>query len=426
MRWLPATTFARLALLIAAVVLALMVIMALAVRAFGIGPSGGIYADLVVGNVRLAQTTNDAALPANLTRAAQPPAHGREARLPAQLLIRRRVHAAFGAGSQVRFANDREARVWIRPEGATHWTGVRVPAFVFQTVSYGLLILAFAALAVLLAAWWFARHLSRPLEQLAVGGKALAAGEEWTLSDDDSAPREVRVVQSALAQASMELRRSVRERELLLAGVSHDLRTPLARLRLAIELQGGLPSAEREPMVKDVEEMDAIIGQFLDYVRDGRDEAEETVDLVALVRDVLAASARDGFAWTLLPVPERLPLRCRAMALHRAVRNLVRNAEIHGAPPRALGLEVSPASAADGGHVAILIRDTGPGLPAAVLAQVGRPFVRATPARGGAAGSGLGLSLVERVARTHRGELIVSSPAEGGFEARLQLPLAPL
>jgi two-component system osmolarity sensor histidine kinase EnvZ len=426
MTLVPATTFGRLALMIAAVVLSLLLIMGLALRAFGIGPSGEIYADLVVGNVRLAQATRTSALPNNLMRAAQAPVNSRPALLPAQLLILRRVREAFGADSGVRFSNERIARVWIRPSNADYWIGVRVPAFFSQTVSYGLSILAFAALVVLAAAAWFARHLTKPLVRLADQAKTLASDDEWPALEDDKAPREIRILQSAMAQAANSVRNSVRERELLLAGVSHDLRTPLARLRLAIEMQHGVPESEREPMVGDIEEMDAIVGQFLDYVRDGRDEAEESIDLVALLQDLIAEAARDGYDWVFESAADHLPVLARNLALRRAVRNLMRNAQLHGAPPLALGLELNRAGAALAPHVAILVRDQGPGLPASLLPQIGQPFVRSSPSRSGVPGSGLGLSLVQRVARTHGGQLLISTPVHGGLEARLILPLSPL
>jgi two-component system osmolarity sensor histidine kinase EnvZ len=194
-------------------------------------------------------------------------------------------------------------------------------------------------------------------------------------------------------------------------------------LRLALELQPGLARGEREAMVADVEEMDAIVGQFLDFVRDGRDEPEETVELGAMLRELAEAAARDGCEWS-LSVPEDISIRGRAMALRRALRNLMRNAQIHGAAPRRLFVQGIPAGEGAPARVAICVRDQGPGLPASVLERIGQPFVRSTPSRAGAPGSGLGLSLVQRVARMHGGELGVSTLADGGFEARLTLPLA--
>jgi two-component system, OmpR family, osmolarity sensor histidine kinase EnvZ len=423
MRLWPQTTFGRLGLLIAAVALALMLLMSLALRSFGLGPSGAIYADLVVGNVLLAQGGPESELPANVVRSQVAPTRSHEALLPAQNLILHRARDAFGAQVQVRFVEGADSRVWVRSEQGGDWIGVRVPAFFAQSVGIGLWLLGFAALAVLLAAWWFARHLTRPLVRLAASTRTLAEGGEWSQADDPSAPREVRALQSALASASAELRQSVRERELLLAGVSHDLRTPLARLRLALELQGGLPDTERELMVGDVTEMDAIIGQFLDYVRDGRDESAESVNLSALLHDLVQAAAREGQDWQ-LQAPAECVAPVRALALRRALSNLMRNAQLHGAAPFRLELLVESDPA--GRRVHIHVHDQGPGFPPYVLDNAGQAFVRSSPGRGGKAGSGLGLALVDRVARTHGGRLEVANSASGGGRASLVLPLPPL
>lgn len=423
MRLWPQTTFGRLGLLIAAVALALMLLMSLALRSFGLGPSGAIYADLVVGNVLLAQGGPESEPPANVVRSRVAPARSHEALLPAQNLILHRVHDAFGAQAEVRFVEGADSRVWVRSEQGGDWVGVRVPAFFAQSVGIGLWLLGSAAIAVLLAAWWFARHLTRPLVRLAASTRTLAEGGEWSQADDPSAPREVRALQSALASASAELRQSVRERELLLAGVSHDLRTPLARLRLALELQGGVPDAERELMVGDVAEMDAIIGQFLDYVRDGRDETAEPVNLSALLHDLVQAATREGQDWQ-LQAPAECVAPVRALALRRALSNLMRNAQLHGAAPFRLELVVESDPA--GRRVRIQVHDEGAGFSAYVLENAGQAFVRSGPGRGGKAGSGLGLALVDRVARTHGGHLEVANPASGGGRASLVLPLPPL
>lgn len=423
MRFWPQTTFGRLGLLIAAVALALMLLMLLALRSFGLGPSGAIYADLVIGNVRLAQSGSASEPPTNVVRSYVTPARSHEALLPAQNLILRRAHDAFGAQAQVRFVEGADSRVWVRSEEGGDWIGVRVPAFFAQSVGIGLWLFCFAAFAVLLAAWWFARHLTRPLVRLAASTRTLAEGGEWSLADDPSAPREVRALQSALAGASADLRQSVRERELLLAGVSHDLRTPLARLRLALELQGGLPDAERDLMVGDVAEMDAIVGQFLDYVRDGRDEPIERLDLSALLHDLVQAAGREGQNWQ-LQAPAECVAPVRALALRRALSNLMRNAQLHGAAPFRLELVVESGRA--GRNVHIRVEDEGTGFPAFVLENAGQAFVRSSPGRGGKAGSGLGLALVDRVARTHGGRLEVGNSASGGGRATLVLPLPPL
>lgn len=409
---LPASTFGRLGLLISSVVLALFLLMALALRAFGLGPSGRIYADLLIGNARLAMQSQ--ALPANVRIESEPPARARPARLPAQRLVQERAHEVFGPGAGVRFEDGLQSRAWIQSEPGAKWVGVRIPAFAAHTLGLGLWVMAAAALLVLLAAWWFARHLSEPLERLAEHGRALGRGQAWRASEDANAPREVRQLQATLAAAAAELGRAARERELLLAGVSHDLRTPLARLRLALELESGLAAPEREAMVADVEQMDAIVGQFLDWVRDGREEADTPCALDGLAQELAAESARAQYEWAVeAAAPVTVP--GRALALRRAVRNLMRNAERYGRPPFRLRVYSDPIQA----MACLGVADAGPGPPMEIRARLGEPFVRIA---GADTGTGLGLALVERVARAHGGRLVLES-GSAGFEATLLLPL---
>lgn len=411
---LPDTTFGRLGLLIASVALALFLLVLLALRQFGLGPSGGIYADLVLGNVRLARTEG-AVLPANVVRSATAPSRSHEAVLPAQSLIRERVRREFGRDAALRFAEGSDSRVWIQAAPGEDWIGVRVPAFLAQSVGLGIWLFACAALAVLLAAWFFARHLTRPLVRLAETVRRHELQTSGPLPEDPQAPREVRELQAALADAAARQQASVREREMLLAGVSHDLRTPLARLRLALELQSRLPDGDRELMVGDVNEMDAIVGQFLDFVRDGRDEPVQDSDLVSLLHELVRDAGRAGHVWT-LDVPDRCERRIRPLALRRALANLMGNAQLHGRAPFRLALLTGVT------ETVLAVEDSGPGLPEGLRERVGQAFLRAAPGRTGSAGSGLGLALVDRVARTHAGRLELSDRPDGGCLARIVLP----
>jgi two-component system osmolarity sensor histidine kinase EnvZ len=213
------------------------------------------------------------------------------------------------------------------------------------------------------------------------------------------------------------LRQLEEDRALLLAGVSHDLRTPLARLRLGVEMQAH-DEATRAGMVDDIAEMDRIIGQFLDFARGNREIAAERCDLDALVRTCVDRYARDGkdvrFAPGAVPV---LPLRPTAIA--RLVTNLIDNALAYGAPP----VEVTTGESA--GKVVLDVADRGPGIPADLVERLKQPFTRASPARSdahGVPGAGLGLAIVERIARLHGGTLDLLPRDGGGTVARVTLP----
>jgi len=417
MRLLPASTFGRLLLLMSSLLLALLLLIALAFRAFGLGAGAETYADLIAGNVQL--EAGGAAVPEALRArldyrmASQPPADARPARLPFQRHIDERLKTQFGAGTSVLFTGKPDSRVWVSAgSGGSPWIGVHVPDLIEQTVGVTARLLLVGFIVCVALAYWFARNLTAPLRQLAAQAPAWSRGELPETAIDRSAPRELRALDAALRAAAGEVSQWARDREMLLAGVSHDLRTPLARLRLALELQAQLAPAERDALHADIDEMDAIINQFLDYVRDGRDEPVQKLDLGDLIDALVADAARAGIAWQ-RQGPESVICDCRPLSLRRALRNLMHNAELHAQPPFALAL------ACDGDEVEIAVTDAGPGVPIDWLPQAGQAFSRVDPARGGKPGAGLGLSLASRVARMHGGRLRLRNLPTGGLEVTL-------
>ncbi len=208
-----------------------------------------------------------------------------------------------------------------------------------------------------------------------------------------------------------------RERAMVLAGISHDLRTPLTRLRLLLEMSGAHADAEGgaavRAMVADVEEIDAILGQFLDFAR-GADEAKSEADIGGVLAEIAEHYARLGKPVTVhehaLP-----PFRFARLALRRALGNLVDNALRHA------GGTIEVLSFAAGDTVAVEVRDRGPGIPEAEIERLKRPFTRLGSARSGVSGSGLGLAIVERIARAHGGRLELAARDGGGLVARLVL-----
>jgi two-component system osmolarity sensor histidine kinase EnvZ len=283
-------------------------------------------------------------------------------------------------------------------------------------------------LLILVAAWWFARSLARPLQGLAEAAPGIVAGEPPP-PPPRGASAEVVDLQRALTAAAERTQAAARDRELMLAGLSHDMRTPLARLRYALALnEAALDPTAQAAMEGDIDEIDAIVGQFIDYVRDGRDEAEDEVDLAALLQALTQREALAGRHWR-VTAPQAAPLRGRPLALQRALDNLLANAARHGAAP--FEAELVAEASADG-RVSLqssppktqiwrlTVRDRGPGVPAEQLAELGRPFHRVDRARG-SPGSGLGLASVARVAALHQGELRLRNREDGGFEAELRL-----
>jgi two-component system, OmpR family, osmolarity sensor histidine kinase EnvZ len=283
-----------------------------------------------------------------------------------------------------------------------------------QPLRRGLLFALVAiGVLVLLAAALFARSLIRPLRELAAAAPGIVAGEP-----PPAAPRfaseEIVELQRALADAAGRTHAAARDRELMLAGISHDMRTPLARLRYALALgDHATDEVMRTGMERDIDELDGIVGQFIDYVRDGRDEPLETVDLIAMLRALAEDEARQGRAWR-LGLPNIATLSGRPLALRRALTNLFDNAARHGSAP----FEAELDAQGDGWRLRVL--DRGPGVPEAALADLGRPFHRVDRARS-TSGSGLGLATVTRIAVVHGGGLRLHNREGGGLVAELSL-----
>jgi len=231
-------------------------------------------------------------------------------------------------------------------------------------------------------------------------------------------PTEIRMLAGAFNQMTTDLRRADDERALLLAGVSHDLRTPLSRIRLGIEiLEDKADAALIAGLVQDIDDIDAAINQFLDFARVGQGEnVVNDGDLNAIVRSIGERYARSGKAIT-MRLAELPPLPLRPLAIQRLVANLIDNALRHG------NGEVEVRTATASGRVIIDVLDRGPGIPPEAVDQMLRPFTRMDRARSGS-GTGLGLAIVERIAHMHGGDIKLMPREGGGLQARVELPLA--
>ena len=267
----------------------------------------------------------------------------------------------------------------------------------------------------LLVAWLIVSRVTRPLRTLAHAARELGRGRHPEPVRLDGAS-ELQQVAEAFNRMSDDLKQIAAERTEVLAGISHDLRTPLARLRLESELSIDDDDA-RNAVVADIEQMDAIIAQFLDYARgEGNENAVET-DLNTLIEQISARRSRSATPPMLtlgdLPVAPRI----RQKAFARAIANLLDNARKYGAEPIAI------ATRSQGNEVVIDVIDSGPGVPESEVERLKRPFTRLQDARTDASGTGLGLAIVERVARLHGGKFELLNRNEGGLIARLRLPL---
>ena len=283
-----------------------------------------------------------------------------------------------------------------------------------------------ALLLSLVGAWLIVFRITHPLKALQQAASKVGAGETPPRLDE-TGPTELATVAHAFNQMSADLAQIDQDRALILAGISHDLRTPLTRLRMGIEMAAD--EGLREGMTADVEEMDKTIGQFLDFARSEGGEAQQDVDVAALLAELAAQYRRRGFRVDFAvtcprsgisgtqsePPTLATALTVRPQALRRAVSNLIDNALRYAGSESPVELALS----AGAGEFSIEVRDSGPGIPPEDADRMKRPFARLDAARTNAAGAGLGLAIVDRIARFHNGRLELLPRAGGGLIARL-------
>ncbi|HTR57776.1 MAG TPA: ATP-binding protein [Casimicrobiaceae bacterium] len=333
---------------------------------------------------------------------------------PLLVELQERLRNELGPETELRI-QPRQQLLWVKLVAGdrAYWSGFQLPPRPGEDVPGRALELSLIILAVLLvSAFAFASYLARPLRQLNDAVASVGQGRSPPPLPE-TGPSEIVNLSRGFNQMLASLRQTEQDRAVLLAGVSHDLRTPLARLRLGLEVVVRDGEA-RQGMIEDIEEIDKIIAQFLDFARDEREMPAESVDVNEVLASLIERYQRAGhsIAFHRGDLPR---LALRATALSRLAANLVDNALRHGAPP------IDIATRYERGSLVLEVADRGPGIPADDVERLKRPFTRGDPARSGAAGAGLGLAIVERIARLHAGTLELAPNPGGGTIARVTL-----
>lgn len=337
--------------------------------------------------------------------------------LPVSPFLSRTVELVRAAlGDETRFGLAREAvpALWVsfRIDEDEYWIAMDAERInrplTLQLLGWGVLALMLA----LLGAFLIVYRLRTPLTALARAAREIGQGKHPEPLPERG-PDELKTLAAAFNQMSSDLARLDADRALILAGVSHDLRTPLTRLRLGIEMSGA-DAQTRAEMAGDIDEMDGIIGQFLDFARTDGGEPCTAVDTAALAREiVLQYRERGREIEAEIGATPTAPLR--PLALRRLITNLLDNAF------RYAGRGVTLRTATQGGAIVIEVLDRGPGIPAAERERMKQPFQRLEAARTNLGGSGLGLAIVERIAQAHHGRLDLLPRSGGGLVARVVL-----
>jgi two-component system, OmpR family, osmolarity sensor histidine kinase EnvZ len=269
-----------------------------------------------------------------------------------------------------------------------------------------------SSLVLLAVATVFLRNQVKSLRRLAEAADSFGKGRSVPSFKVEGA---VEIRRAAIAFMTMRdrLQRQVRERTQMLAGVSHDLRTPLTRMKLALEMLGNDPAVTE--LKSDVAEMEHMVHGYLDFVRGEGTEASVETDISLLIEDLAADLRREGTPLT-VTLPPEFVMPVRPNALRRCLGNLIGNARRYASHVWLTGIVV-----ADG--IDILVDDDGPGIPPANRARVFRPFVRLDASRNPLTGGvGLGLTIARDVARSHGGDVRLETSPQGGLRARVHLP----
>ena len=274
----------------------------------------------------------------------------------------------------------------------------------------------------LVGAVFISRLINQPLARLSAAARAIARGKA-PVPLPEKGPAEIREANQSFNQMVHDLQQVESDRAVILAGISHDLRTPIARMLLEVEM-ARLTDEARHGMQSDLAQMEAIISQFLDYARPVEPGQHKPVDLSALLARVVRDAGRSTELWVQGDIAPGLQVRGHETELSRVVENLIENAKRYGKTAGKTVSELSVSAQASGSEVMIEIADRGPGLPEDQIANLLRPFTRLDTARSQANGAGLGLAIVDRIVHRHEGRLEIKNREDGGLAVRVWLKLA--
>lgn len=313
--------------------------------------------------------------------------------------------------------------LWLqlrRADGSPAWFGIADIALLPRLPGRLALALLIGATLLVGVSWYFTRRLTRPLEALRERMQSQRPGQQVPSREAlAGATPEVAAIETAYDELLERFDRHERERSLLLAGVSHDLRSPLARIRMAAGLlrDDAADARWREAIVRNTEVADRLIGSFLDHVRSGELALDQRADLAAAAQAAAQACGHGADELQLELPPSLLLQRSHPLLLERLVANLLDNAFKHGRAP--VRLVVRAAA----GQAIVEVSDAGAGVPEAQRETLTQAFARGDAARG-TPGAGLGLAIVARVAARMGGALAFDR-VDGRHVARVTLPLDP-
>ncbi|MEY2618698.1 MAG: hypothetical protein RL522_1700 [Pseudomonadota bacterium] len=340
----------------------------------------------------------------------------------AERLLARELDQQLGPGTQIAGRVNGEPGLWVgfRIDADAYWLRLDRERFTQVGGKTWLIWLVTAAGLSLAGAALIARLINRPLKQLSFAASRVRDGDfDASRLDEQVVTSEIREVNIGFNRMAQQLGKIEQDRAVMLAGISHDLRTPLARLRLETEMSVSDPDA-RAHMAADIDQLDAIIDKFLDYARPDPSQLRP-VSLSEVVRDCVYAVADQADLRITLDVPGELQVLADEVDLKRVIANLLENARRYGKTPQTDIAQVDIVARLRDDWVLLKVRDHGPGVAPGALPNLMKPFFRGDTARTAATGAGLGLAIVNKTVQRMGGIFSLANTTTGGLTAHIKL-----
>jgi two-component system osmolarity sensor histidine kinase EnvZ len=344
--------------------------------------------------------------------------------LPFYWVLSNEMSKQLDGDTEVRIAQGKEYIFWVRPpdkmlpeDMAGYW--VKVPIDDLDESDFSLLSVYLVMIGVLsvIGSWIFIRRLNKPLRELQDAAEFVAKGE-FPEPLKAQGTTEIEEVIRAFNHMSASILEFDKDRALLMAGVSHDLRTPLTRIRLATEMMSSAEDYLKDGIVADIDDMNAIIDQFMDYIRHHREEVLEKDDLNGVINEVVSAESNSQRTILCVLDPQLPLVPMRIVAIKRVVSNLLGNALRYSDDD----IEVRSGYDKKRKQIYCRVLDRGRGIAEDDIERLFQPFTQGDVARGGI-GSGLGLAIIKRIVDMHHGEVSLRNREAGGLTATIYLPL---
>lgn len=324
----------------------------------------------------------------------------------------------LGGSTEVRISQVDEYLFWIRPPQAPHlWVKIPLKGVEENNLSPLVLFLLIIGSFSVIGGWLFVRQLNRPLKSLQNAAEDVGRGGLPAPLPLEGTS-EIVAVTEAFNHMSQGIKRLEDDRNLLMAGISHDLRTPLTRIRLATEMMNNVDEFLKEGIESDIDDMNAIIDQFIDYIRDIQKDKPELSNINHLVNDVVQAqqvSKRDIF---FIPTESLPKIFIKYIAIKRVIANLIENAIRYTDGTITVQTVIDETKQ----YLVICVSDEGEGIDESKMDELFKPFTQGDQARG-TVGSGLGLAIIKRIIDGHGGKIELSNQEQGGLMAKVLLPI---